>query len=158
MIVNLLFSNTELYECKAYVDFDSYMIIFPTIDNFKAPFQIQRIGNQSIIYKIILREKIVFYPKKIVYVRMNYISLLKERSFIMTAIYPIVPNVFLDTNTPYIVIIVNFTNKILTFNKDICLNSIYKYIDTLYIIINIAKTFTAIVTTSTAVFKPFIAI
>src|SRR6266699_3528770 len=98
------------------------MIIFPTIDNFKAPFQIQRIGNQSIIYKIILREKIVFYPKKIVYVRMNYISLLKERSFIMTAIYPIVPNVFLDTNTPYIVIIVNFTNKILTFNKDICLN------------------------------------
>ncbi len=89
---------------------------------------------------------------------MNYISLLKRRSFIITAIYPTVPNVLLDINTPYIVIIINLTNKTLIFNKGIRLSSIHEYIDTLYIIINMTKTFTAVVITSIAVFKPFIAI
>ncbi len=45
LVVNLFFSNVELYERKAYIDFDFYMIIFFIVDNFKAPFQIQCIGN-----------------------------------------------------------------------------------------------------------------
>ena len=38
LAVNLLLSNTKLYERKAYIDFDFYMIIFLTVDNFKALF------------------------------------------------------------------------------------------------------------------------
>ncbi len=76
----------------------------------------------------------------------------------MIAIYPAVPNVFLDTSTFYIVIIVNPTNKTLIFNKGMYLSSIHKCIDTLYIIIDIAKAFTAVVITFIAVFEPFTAI
>ena len=89
---------------------------------------------------------------------MNYISLLKERLFIIIAIYPVVFNALLDINTLYIVIIVNLISKTLTFNKSICLDSIYKCIDISYIIIDMAKAFTTVVTASTTVFKPFTAI
>ncbi len=89
---------------------------------------------------------------------MNYISFPKGYSFIMITIYPAVFNILLDTSTLCIVIIINLINKTLIFNKDIYLSSIYKYIDILYIIIDIAKVFTAIVATSTTVFKPFTAI
>ncbi len=89
---------------------------------------------------------------------MNYTSLPKRRSFIITTIYPIVLNILFDANTLYIVIIINLTNKTLILNKNICLDSIYKYIDILYIIINIAKVFTVVTTTSIAVFELFIVI
>ena len=158
MTVNLFLSNTELYEHKIYIDFDFYMITFLTVDNFKAPFQIQYINNQPIICKVILREKIVFYLKKTVYIRMNYTGLLKGRSFIITTTYPTIPNILFNTNTFYIVIITNPTNKILTFNKSIYLGSIHKCIDTLYIITNIIKAFTIVAITFTTVSKPFTAI
>ncbi len=45
LAVNLFFSNVELYEYKMYMDFDSCIIIFLIIDNFRAPFQIQYIDN-----------------------------------------------------------------------------------------------------------------
>ncbi len=128
------------------------------IDNFKVSFQIQCISNQPVICKVILREKIVFYLKETVHVRMNYIGLLKGRSFIIITIYLTVFNTFLDTNTLYIVIIVNLTNKILTLSKDMCLSLIYEYIDILYIIIDMAKTFIAVVTAFIAVFELFITI
>ncbi len=89
---------------------------------------------------------------------MNYTGFPKGRSFIMTVIYLAVSNVLFDMNTPCIVIIVNLTSKTLIFNKDIYLNSIHKYIDILYIIIDMAKAFIAVAVTSIAVFEPFIAI
>jgi len=102
-----------------------------------------------------LQEKIVLHPKETVYVRRNYTSLSKGRSFIITIIYPAIPNTLLDISILYIVIIVNPINKTFTFNKNIYLGSIYKCIDILYIIINITKAFTAVAIAFTAVFKPF---
>jgi len=52
---------------------------------------------------------------------------------------------------------VNFTSKTLILSKDIHLSSIHEYIDTLYIIIDIAKAFTAVAVASITVSKPFIA-
>ena len=66
-----------------------------------------------------MKEKIVFYLKETIHVRMNYIGLLKGRSFIMITIYLIVFNILFDTNTLRIVVIVNFINKIFIFNKSI---------------------------------------
>ena len=86
---------------------------------------------------------------------MNYISLLKRRSFIMIIMHPVVFNAFLDISTLYIVIIVNFTSKILIFNKSIYLDLIYEYIDTLYIIINITKTFIIVVIAFTTISELF---
>ena len=76
----------------------------------------------------------------------------------MTAIYPTVPNIFLDTNTLYIVIIANLISKTFTFNKGTRLGSIHEYIDTSYIIIDITKAFIAIATASITVSKLFTAI
>ncbi len=89
---------------------------------------------------------------------MNYISFLKERSFIITTIYSVVFNVLLDISTLCIVIIVNLISKTLIFSKGICLGSIYECIDMLYIIIDMAKAFIIVATASTAVFKLFTAI
>ena len=87
---------------------------------------------------------------------MNYIDLLKEYSFIMIVIYLAVSNILFDTNIPWIVIIINFTNKVFIFNKNIHLGIIYEYIDISYIIIDFMKVFTAITITSIVVFELFI--
>ncbi len=86
---------------------------------------------------------------------MNYTSLSKERLFIITVIYPAISNVFLDINIPRIIIMVNPTSKVFILNKGICLGSIYKCINILYIITNITKTFTVVVIASTTVFELF---
>ncbi len=76
----------------------------------------------------------------------------------MTVIYLVVLNVFFDANTLRIVIIVNLTNKVFTFNKSIYLGIIHEYIDIFYIIIDFTKAFIAIITTSIIVFELFIII
>ncbi len=89
---------------------------------------------------------------------MNYISFSNERLFIIITIYPIVPNVLFDTNTLWIVIIINLTNKAFIFSKSIYLGIIYEYVDIFYIIIDFIKVFITIAITSTVVFKPFITV
>ncbi len=155
MIVNLFFSNAELYKRKVYIDFNFYIIIFFMVGNFKTSFQIQCIGNQSTVCKVILKEKIVFYSKETVYVQMDYIGLLKKCLFIMIVIYPAVPNVFFDMNILWIVVIINLINKAFIFSRDMCFDTIYKCVDISYIMINITKAFTTIVVASTTVSKPF---
>ncbi len=89
---------------------------------------------------------------------MNYISLSKGRSFIMIAIHSTVSNALFDTNTPQIVIIINFINKVFIFNKSTCLGWIYKCIDISYIIIDIVKAFITFAITSITGFKLFVTI
>jgi len=69
-----------------------------------------------------------------------------------------ISNTLFNVNIPRIILMVNPINKALTFNKSIYLNTIYKYIDISYIIIDFIKVITAIAVTSTIIFKPFTAI
>ena len=71
----------------------------------------------------------------------------KGRSFVITAIYPTVVYTVLDNNTFKIVILINPTKKCLEFNKNIWLKTIYKCVDTAYIIIDIIKVFVIVATT-----------
>ncbi len=78
---------------------------------------------------------------------MNYISLFKERSFIMTATYSITINIIVDCKTLKIVMLVNPTKKILKVIKKSWLSIIYKYTDAIYIIINMPRTLIVLATT-----------
>jgi len=78
--------------------------------------------------------------------RINYTGLFKRRSFVITAIYPTVVYTVLNSNIPKIAILTNPTKKCLELNKNIRLKTIYKYIDTTYIITDIIKVFTVVAT------------
>ncbi len=96
------------------------------------------------VQKMTLKEPIQFEPRKIVYIRINYIDLPKRCSFIITAIYLAATHIVLDNNTLKIAILANSTKKRLELNKNTRLKTIYKYINTIYIITNIIKTFITI--------------
>src|SRR6266566_7868095 len=100
------------------------------------------------VQKMTLRKSIQFEPGETIYIRVNYISLSKRRSFVITAIYPTVVYTVLNNNIPRITIFTNPIKKCLEFNKNIWLKTIYKYIDIAYIITDIIKIFVVITTTS----------
>ena|SRR6266566_2085667 len=104
---------------------------------------------------MILKELIQFKPRKTVYIQINYTSLSKGRSFIITAIYPTVAYIILNNNILKIAIFTNLTKKRLEFNKNTQLKTIYKYIDTTYIIADISKVFVIMTTTSSILLDPF---
>jgi len=112
------------------------------------------------IYKVIFRQVICFQLDEIVHVCMNYISLSKERFFIITATHPAIVNVIIDFKTSKIAMFVNPTDKTLKITKRVRLNIIYKYIDVIYIIIDIFRAFTILIVITVAVFstEPFILI
>ncbi len=97
---------------------------------------------------MILRESIQFELGETVHIQINYIGLSKKRSFIITAIYPAVVYTVLNNNIPKIAILTNPTKKRLEFNKNIQLETIYKCVDTTYIITDITKAFAIMATTS----------
>src|SRR6266699_4155673 len=93
------------------------------------------------VRKVTLKEPIQLEPGKTVHIRINYTGLPKGRSFVITATYPVVAYTVLDNNTPKIAILANPTKKRLELNKNIRLKIIYKYIDIVYIMIDISKVF-----------------
>ena len=101
---------------------------------------------------MILKESIQFEPGETVYIQINYIGLFKGRSFVITAIYLAVVYIVLNSNILKIAILVNPIKKYLEFNKNIWLKTIYKYIDIVYIMMNIIKAF-VIITTASFVFS-----
>ncbi len=105
-----------------------------------------------------LKKPIQFEPGEIIYIQINYISLLKRHSFIITTIYLTAIYTVLNNNIPKITILTNPIKKRLEFNKNIRLKTIYKYIDTIYIITNIIKTFAIMAITSSILLDPFSAV
>src|SRR6266566_5697462 len=93
------------------------------------------------VRKMTLKKSIQFESKKTIYIQINYINLFKRHLFVMTAIYPAVVYTVLNSNIPKIAILMNPIKKCLEFNKNIQLKTIYKYIDTTYIITDIIKIF-----------------
>ncbi len=79
----------------------------------------------------------------------------KRRLFVITAIYPIVVYIVLDNNTLKIAIFTNPIKKCLEFNKNIRLETIYKYIDITYIMIDIIKVFVVVAIVSSVFLNLF---
>ncbi len=79
----------------------------------------------------------------------------KRRSFIIITIYLAATYTVLNNNILKIAILTNSTKKHLEFNKNIQLGTIYKYVDTMYIITDITKTFTTMTTTFSIFSDPF---
>ncbi len=104
---------------------------------------------------MILKESIQFKPRETIHIQINYTGLSKGCSFVITTIYPTVIYTILDNNTLKIVILANPIKKRLEFNKNIQLGTIYKYINTMYIIIDIIKAFVIITTTYSIFSNPF---
>src|SRR6266699_5556643 len=91
------------------------------------------------------REKIILAPKETVHVRIDYMNLSKDRSFIMIAIHPTVFNIIINSITPRIAILVNSTDKLLKICKDIRLDIIHKFVETVYFMTNVSKVSTVLV-------------
>ncbi len=104
---------------------------------------------------MILKELIQLESGETIHIQINYIDLSKGRLFIMTTIYPTIAYIVLDNNIPKIVIFMNLIKKYLELNKNTQLKTIYKYIDTIYIITDIIKAFAIITTTSSVLLDPF---
>src|SRR6266566_1933700 len=98
------------------------------------------------VRKVILREPIQLEPRETVHIQVNYIGLFKRRSFSMITTYLAVVYTVLDNNIPRIAIFTNPIKKCLEFSKNIWLKTIYKYIDTIYIITDIIKILAVVVT------------
>ena len=105
---------------------------------------------------MIFREKIIFVSKKTVYICIDYTNFPKGRSFIITAIYPVVFNVIIDSITPRIVVFVNSTDKLLEICKGIRLNIIYKFVKTIYFLTDVFKMATVLAATITMFFEPLL--
>ena len=155
MDVNLLLSNAALYECKVQADFETCLLTFPEIEDFRISFQILKTAGQPMVWKVTLREPIQLEPGETVYMRVNYTGLPKRRSFIMTATYPTAVHTVLDNNILRITILTNPIKKRLEFNKNIRLETIYKCADTVYIMADISKVFAAVATASSVLSDPF---
>ncbi len=83
--------------------------------------------------------------------RVDYISLSKSRSFIIIKIYLIISNIILDSMISKIAILTNLIKKTLKIDKNIYIITIYKYIDTIYLIIGNLRMFAILTVISTAI-------
>ena len=97
---------------------------------------------------MIFREKIILVPKKTVHIYIDYTNLSKGRSFIIITTHPIVFNTIIDSIIPRIAMFVNPIDKLLEIRKSIRLNTIYKFVETIYFLINTSKIATALVATT----------
>ncbi len=95
------------------------------------------------------REKIIFTPKETIHIHIDYTNFSKGRSFIITAIYPVIFNIIINFIILRIAMFVNPIDKSLKICKDIRLNIIYKFIETIYFLIDAFKVVIALVTTTT---------
>jgi len=100
------------------------------------------------------REKITFALKKIVYIYIDYINFSKDRSFIMITTYLIIFNIITDSITLKIAIFVNSIDKPLKIYKNIYLNIIYKFVKTIYFLIDVFKIVTVLTITTTTFSEP----
>jgi|SRR6266566_923247 len=103
-----------------------------------------------------LRKKIILTLKEIVHIRVDYTSLPKGRSFIMTTIYPAVFNIITDFITLKIAILINFTDKPLKIRKGIRLNIIYEFVETVYFLTDISKVIIALVIATITFTEPLL--
>ncbi len=71
----------------------------------------------------------------------------------MIRIYLTVSNVILNFITLKIAILANLTKKTLKIDKNICIVTIYKYVDTTYFIIGNLRIFATLTTVSTTISK-----
>ncbi len=152
--VNLLMSNASLHERKAQVDFEACTITYPDIDGFQIPFQIHRTAGQPVARKVTLREKITLAPKETVHVRVDYTSLPKGRSFMMTATHPAVSNAITDSTTPRIAMLANPTDKPLEIRKGTRLGTIHEFAETAYFLTDASKVATALAAATTTLTEP----
>ena len=136
------------------MDFEICSFIFPKFDDFKILFKILKTSNIPIVRKMTLYSKIIFQLKETVNIRINYTGLSKGRSFIMIKIHPVTSNAILDSTTFKIAILVNLIKKVLKIDKDIYIATIHKCVDTMYLMIDNSKVFTALIIISAIIFKP----
>jgi hypothetical protein len=92
---------------------------------------------------------------EIVYVRVDYIGLLKGRLFIMIANHLVASNTILDFNTLCIAIFVNLTERVLKISKRIWIGTIYECIDTVYIFIDAVCVFAVLAIAFSTSIEPF---
>src|SRR6266699_4387567 len=136
------------------MNFEICSLIFPKFGDFKIPFEILRTSNIPIVRKITLRGKIVLQPEETIYAQVDYIGLSKGRSFIMTRIYPTASNAILDSTTFRIAILVNHTKKALKIDKSMRIATIYKCVDTAYLMASTSGMLTTLTAVSTTIFEP----
>jgi len=135
------------------MDFEIYFLIFFKLGDFKIFFEILKISNIPIVRKVILYGEIIVQLKETVYIRIDYIGLSKGRSFIMIEIYSITSNIILDSTIPKIAILINPTKKAFKFDKNTYIATIYKYADTIYLIIGSLGVFATLIIASATIFK-----
>src|SRR6266699_1331995 len=104
---------------------------------------------------MILKKLIQLEFKKTIHIQVNYIDLPKRYLFVITTIYSIIIYIVLNNNIPKIAILTNPTKKRLELNKNIQLETIHKYTDTVYIITDIIKAFIIITTIFSILSDPF---
>ena len=95
---------------------------------------------------MILREKVTLQVEETIHIRINYIGLPKGRSFIMITNHPVASSAILDSGTPRFVILANPTKKPLKISKDTRIGTIHEYIDTVYILTDVIRTFAVLAT------------
>ena len=136
------------------MDFEICSFIFFKFGDFKIFFEILRISNMLIVWKVILYDKIILQLREIVYIRVDYTGLFKGRFFIMIKIYSIVSNIILDFITFRIVILVNLTKRVLKIDKNIYIVTIHEYADIIYFIVGSFEMFIVLRTALAAIFEP----
>src|SRR6266566_8935411 len=95
------------------------------------------------------REKIILASKETVYIRIDYTSFPKGRSFIIIAIHPAVSNIIIDFIIPRIVMFVNPIDKPLKICKGIHLDTIHEFVETVYFLIDASKVAIALAVATT---------
>ncbi len=135
------------------MDFETCSFIFLKFGDFKIFFEILKTSNIPIVQKMILYNEIIFQLKKTVYIRVDYTGLFKGRSFIMIKIYSTVLNAILNFIILKIAILINFIKKVLKIDKDIYIVTIYKYADTIYLMVGSFRIFATLIIVSIMIFK-----
>ena len=121
------------------MDFEACTIIYPDVDNFQILFQIYRTTGQPVACKMMFREKITLASKETVYIRVDYTSFPKDRSFIMTTTYLAISNAIIDFITPRIAMLANPTDKPLEIRKGTHLGTIHEFAETAYFLTDASK-------------------
>jgi len=133
------------------MDFEICSFIFFKFGDFKIFFEILKTSSISIVWKMILYDKIILQLRETIYMRVDYIGLSKGRFFIMTKIYLTASNVILNSTTLKIVILINLIKKTLKIDKNIYIITIYKCVDTTYFIVGNFRVFIVLTAISAAI-------
>jgi hypothetical protein len=143
-----LLGNNWLHPRQTRIDYQLGELKIGTLDNLIIPFEVQ-IRSRACVRKVNLVRSTTLLPGKSLWVRVNYKSLPRDRSFALNAVHPTVSNAIVDAKSPRGCLLTNPTQETIHLSKGTRLATITESTDSGYFVADLPTAWNALSTAAT---------